>query len=73
VSLTDAGARAATALADVQRALAEFLFGGGSDRELAGLAESLDLVLARLDGPDFAALRHAALDRWPTTTARTED
>jgi DNA-binding MarR family transcriptional regulator len=73
VALTDAGARAATALADDQRALAKFLFGGDTDRDLAGLAENLDRVLARLDGPDFAALRHAALDRWPTTTARTED
>jgi DNA-binding MarR family transcriptional regulator len=73
VSLTDTGARVAGALADDQRALAEFLFGGDSDRDLEGLAESLGRVLVRLDGPYFAALRRAALGRWPTTTARTED
>jgi|SRR6266545_400152 len=70
VSLTDAGARAAKALADDQHALARFLFAGDSDRDLARLAEALDRVLARLDGPNFASLRRTALDRWPAT-ART--
>jgi DNA-binding MarR family transcriptional regulator len=65
VSLTDAGARAATALADDQRALAGFLFTGDDDPDLRALAGSLDRVLARLASPQFAALRQAGVERWP--------
>jgi DNA-binding MarR family transcriptional regulator len=65
VSLTDAGTRAATALADDQRAFAEFLFAKHRASDLEGLAESLDRLLRRLDEPAFATLRRAALDRWP--------
>jgi DNA-binding MarR family transcriptional regulator len=65
VSLTDAGSRGATALAEDQSALAGFLFDKNRAGDLAHLAESLDRVLRRLDEPAFATLRQAALDRWP--------
>jgi DNA-binding MarR family transcriptional regulator len=65
VSLTDAGARAASSLARDEQALAQFLFAGHDRRDLEALVETLDRVLARLAGPDFEELRREALARWP--------
>ena len=65
VSLTDAGVRAAAALAEDERALAGFLFAEHDPSDLARLVEGLDRVLGRLSGPEFERLRRSALDRWP--------
>lgn len=65
VTLTGGGSRAAAALAHDQREFARYLFRGRTTTELHGLAVELDRMLARLEQPDFEALRRAALRRWP--------
>jgi len=65
VSLTEAGRRAAVALAEDRRAFATHLFTKQRSHELRALTEQLDQLLDRLDEPAFAPLRRAALDRWP--------
>lgn len=65
VSLTGAGARAAAALAEDERALARFLFAEHDPSDLERLVEGLDRLLGRLSGPEFETLRRNALDRWP--------
>lgn len=65
VSLTGDGATAATALADEEQRLARFLFADCPATDVTRLVEHLDRLLRRLDDPAFAALRRAALDRWP--------
>jgi DNA-binding MarR family transcriptional regulator len=67
VSLTDAGARAAAALAGDERAVARFLFAGRDRGGLESLVGGLDRVLGRLSSPEFETLRRRALDRWPAT------
>jgi DNA-binding MarR family transcriptional regulator len=68
VTLTDDGTRAATALAEDERALARFLFADRPEPEVARLEADLGGLLQRLDDPAFARMRHASLDRWPLPT-----
>jgi DNA-binding MarR family transcriptional regulator len=65
VELTEAGSRAATALADAERELAHYLFTGRSAAELKALATGFDQLLDRLGDPAFDTLRQSALQRWP--------
>jgi DNA-binding MarR family transcriptional regulator len=65
VELTEAGSRAAAALADAERELARYLFTGRSAAELKALATGFDQLLDRLGDPAFDTLRQSALQRWP--------
>jgi DNA-binding MarR family transcriptional regulator len=67
VELTEAGSRAATALADAERELARYLFNGRNAAEMQALATGFDQLLDRLGDPAFDTLRQSALQRWPLT------
>jgi DNA-binding MarR family transcriptional regulator len=66
VTLTREGAAIAEAMAVDERVLAAFLFDGVGADALAGFLAMLDQVVARLRDEDFAALREAATERWPS-------
>lgn len=61
VSLTDAGAELAASLADDERKLARYLFGGLDRDDVAAVTTGLDRVLERLAAPAFGELRRRAL------------
>lgn len=65
VQLTDAGARAAAALAYDEQELARYLFAHHTPAERDDLAAGFDRMLERLEHADFDTLRRAARQRWP--------
>jgi hypothetical protein len=52
-----------------QRELAAFLFAGVGGDELAGFVATLGHVVGRLGDEDFATLRTAATERWPSRSS----
>lgn len=64
LELTDTGQATAHTLVAEQRRTAQLLFAGMSPGALKTFQSAVDLIVDRLRGPEFAAIRRAALDRW---------
>jgi DNA-binding MarR family transcriptional regulator len=69
-TLTAKGRAVAEAMEADERELAAFLFAGVEGRTLAAFVATLDHVVGRLGNDEFAALRAAATERWPSPPTR---
>lgn len=67
VTLTAQGTTVGAAMATDEHHLAAFLFAGVRDSELIGFLATLDRLVGRLGDEEFAELRKAAIERWPSS------
>jgi DNA-binding MarR family transcriptional regulator len=65
-TLTAQGTAVGEAMDADEQQLAAFLFAGVSAAELAGFRGALDRLVGLLGDEAFAALREAAIERWPS-------
>jgi DNA-binding MarR family transcriptional regulator len=70
VTLTAQGTTVGAAMAADEDHLAAFLFADVRESQLIGFLATLDRLVGRLGDEDFAELRKAAIERWPSRPTR---